>query len=125
MRTIFLAIFMAIGLSGIAQQITVSSKLTASEITKEAKSGHFQWIFPAQTTAESIQNTAKYYTTSFTYTYDATTQKVDVYPVADSDDVRRIMLRFLGANQVNKIVVGEESYELYSFYEKFMKLKGE
>jgi hypothetical protein len=125
MRTIFLAIFMAIGLSGIAQQITVSSKLTASEITKEAKLGHFQWIFPAQTTAESIQNTAKYYTTSFTYTYDATTQKVDVYPVADSDDVRRIMLRFLGANQVNKIVVGEESYELYSFYEKFMKLKGE
>ena len=125
MRTIFLAIFMAIGLSGIAQQITVSSKLTASEITKEAKLGHFQWIFPAQTTAESIQNTAKYYTTSFTYTYDATTQKVDVYPVADSDEVRRIMLRFLGANQVNKIVVGEESYELYSFYEKFMKIKGE
>jgi hypothetical protein len=125
MRTIFLAIFMAIGLSGIAQQITVSSKLTASEITKEAKLGHFQWIFPAQTTAESIQNTAKYYTTSFTYTYDATTLKVDVFPVADSDEVRRIMLRFLGANQVNKIVVGEESYELYSFYEKFMKLKGE
>ena len=125
MRTIFLAIFMAIGLSGIAQQITVSSKLTASEITKEAKLGHFQWIFPAQTTAESIQNTAKNYTTSFTYTYDATTQKVDVYPVADSDEVRRIMLRFLGANQVNKIVVGEESYELYSFYEKFMKIKGE
>ena len=125
MRTIFLAIFMAIGLSGIAQQITVSSKLTASEITKEAKLGHFQWIFPAQTTAESIQNTAKYYTTSFTYTYDATTQKVDVYPVADSDEVRRIMLRFLGANQVNKIVVGEESYELYSFYEKYMKIKGE
>lgn len=125
MRTIFLAIFVIIGLSGVAQQITVSSKFTASEITKEAKSGHFQWVFPAQTTAEAIQNTAKYYTTSFKYTYDATTQKVDVYPVADSDEVRRIMLRFLGANQVNKIVVGEESYELYSFYEKFMKLKGE
>ena len=125
MRTIFLAIFVTIGLSSIAQQITVSSKLTASEITKEAKTGHFQWIFPAQTTAEAIQNTAKYYTTSFTYTYDATTQKVDVYPVADSDEVRRIMLRFLGANQVNKIVVDEESYELYSFYEKFMKIKGE
>lgn len=125
MRTIFLAIFVTIGLSSIAQQITVSSKLTASEITKEAKIGHFQWIFPAQTTAEAIQNAAKYYTSSFTYTYDATTQKVDVYPVVDSDEVRRIMLRFLGANQVNKIVVGEESYELYSFYEKFMKIKGE
>jgi hypothetical protein len=125
MRTIFLAIFVTFGLSIVAQQITVSSKLTATEITKEAKLGHFQWVFPAQTTAEAIQNTAKYYTTSFTYTYDATTQKVDVYPVADSDEVRRIMLRFLGANQVNKIVVGEESYELYSFYEKFMKLKGE
>jgi hypothetical protein len=125
MRTIFLAIFVTFGLSIVAQQITVSSKLTATEITKEAKLGHFQWVFPAQTTAEAIQNTAKYYTTSFTYTYDASTQKVDVYPVADSDEVRRIMLRFLGANQVNKIVVGEEVYELYMYYETFMKIKGE
>jgi hypothetical protein len=34
------------------------------------------------------------------------------------------MLRFLGANQVQKITVGEEEYELYMFYEKFMKIKG-
>jgi len=33
------------------------------------------------------------------------------------------MLRFLGANQVNKILVGEEEFELYSYYEKFMKIK--
>lgn len=115
---------MTFGFIGIAQQITVLSKFNASEITKEAKTGHFQWIFPASTTAEAIQNTAKYYTSSFTYTYDASTQKVDVYPVVDSDEVRRIMLRFLGANQVNKIIVGEESYELYSYYESFMKIKG-
>lgn len=125
MRNIFLAIFVAIGFFSFAQQITVISKLNASEINKEAKTGHFQWVFPAQTTAESIQNTAKYYTTYFTYKYDATTQKVDVFPVTDSDEVRRVMLRFLGANQVNKIMVGEESYELYSFYETFMKIKGE
>jgi uncharacterized protein Veg len=125
MRNIFLAIFVSFGFLGVAQQITISSKLNASEITKEGKSGHFQWVFPASTTAEAIQNTAKYYTTSFTYTYDVTTQKVDVYPVLDSDEVRRIMLRFLGANQVNKIIVGEESYELYSYYESFMKIKGE
>lgn len=125
MRNIFLLSIMTFGLLSYAQQITVSSKLNASEINKEAKTGHFQWVFPAGTSAESIQNTAKYYTTSFTYTFDATTQKVDVYPVVDSDEVRRIMLRFLGANQVNKIVVGEESYELYSYYEKFMKIKGE
>ena len=115
MRNIFLAIFVAFGFLGFAQQITISSKLNASEITKEAKSGHFQWVFPASTTAEAIQNTAKYYTTSFTYTYDATTQKVDVYPVVDSDEVRRIMLRFLGANQVNKIVLNMFSFSLSFF----------
>jgi len=125
MRNIFLAIFVTFGFLSFAQQITLSSKLNASEITKESKSGHFQWVFPASTTAEAIQNTAKYYTSSFTYTYDAATQKVDVYPVVDSDEVRRIMLRFLGANQVNKIVVGEEEYELYMYYETFMKIKGE
>lgn len=125
MRNIFLLSIMTFGLLSYAQQITVSSKLNAAEINQEAKTGHFQWVFPEGTTLESIQNTAKYYITSFTYTYDATTQKVDVYPVVDSDEVRRIMLRFLGANQVNKIIVGEESYELYSYYESFMKIKGE
>ena len=121
MRHLFFTIFLTVGVLSVAQQITVTSNLSSSDIKKEAKIGHFQWVFPEKTTAESIQNTAKYYTTSFTYTFNETTKTVDVYPINDSEEVRRVMLRFLGANQVSQIKVGEESYELWTFFESFMK----
>jgi hypothetical protein len=121
MRHLFFTIFLTVGVLCVAQQITVTSNLSSSDIKKEAKLGHFQWVFPEKTTAESIQNTAKYYMASFTYTINETTKTVDVYPINDSEEVRRVMLRFLGANQVSQIKVGEESYELWTFFESFMK----
>ena len=121
MRHLFFTIFLTVGVLSVAQQITVTSNLSSSDIKKEAKIGHFQWVFPEKTTAESIQNTAKYYTTSFTYTFNETTKTVDVYPINDSEEVRRVMLRFLGANQVSQIKVGEESYELWTLFESLMK----
>lgn len=121
MRHLFFTIFLTVGVLCVAQQITVTSNLSSSDIKKEAKLGHFQWVFPEKTTAESIQNTAKYYMASFTYTFNETTKMVDVYPINDSEEVRRVMLRFLGANQVSQIKVGEESYELWTFFESFMK----
>jgi hypothetical protein len=125
MRHLFFTIFLTVGVLSVAQQITVTSSLSASEINKEAKLGHFQWVFPEKTTVESIQNTAKYYTTSFTYTFNQTTKTVDVFPINDSEEVRRVMLRFLGANQVSQIKVGAESYELWSYFESFMKYNKE
>jgi len=125
MRYLILVLVLAGSTAIQAQQINVVSKLTSQEIELEAKKGHFQWLFPEGTTSEALDKMAKYYSTSFTYTFNNETKLVDVYPVADSEDTRRIMLRFLGANQVQKITVDKEEYELYTFYEKFMKIKGE
>jgi len=108
-----------------AQQQSINTVFSSEEILKEAKSGHFQWVFHNQTTQEEIANLAKYYTNFFTHTFNNDTKIVDVYPVVDSEDTRRVMLRFLGANQIKEIKVGEVSYELYVFYEKFMKYEGE
>lgn len=107
-----------------AQNITISSKLNSEEVLRESKLGHFQWVFPENTTAENLEKLAKYYKTNFTYTFNNASKLVDVYPVNDSEDTRRVMLRFLGANQVSGIKVGNETFELWVFYEKFMKFKG-
>jgi hypothetical protein len=125
MRYLLHAVFLFFGFAIVAQQQTISSKMTVAEIQKEAKSGHFQWIFPTGTTSESIDNLAKYYATSFSYTFNAASKCVDVFPVVDSENTRRVMLRFLGANQVNQILVGNETLALYAFYEKFMKYEGQ
>jgi len=117
-------VFLTMGYTSInAQQLVAISKLTNQEIQQEAKKGHFQWKFPEGTSAASIEKTAQYYTTYFTYTFNNDTKLVDVFPVSDSEDTRRIMLRFLGANQVGKILVGVEEFDLYAYYEKFMKSK--
>lgn len=107
-----------------AQNMTISSRLNSEEVLREAKTGHFQWVFPENTTAENLEKLAKYYKTNFTYTFNDASKLVDVYPVIDSEDTRRVMLRFLGANQVSGIKVGNETFELWVFYEKFMKIKG-
>jgi hypothetical protein len=126
MSRYFIPLFLLLVCSEItAQQYSIKTMYSSEQIVKEAKSGHFQWVFPTQTTQEEITNLAKYYTTSFTYTFNSDSKIVDVYPVVDSEDTRRVMLRFLGANQIKEIKVGEVTYELYVFYEKFMKYEGE
>jgi hypothetical protein len=125
MRYLTLVLVLAGSTAFKAQQITLVSKLSSQEIELEAKKGHFQWVFPEGTTVENLENKAKYYTSFFTYSFNKETKLVDLYPMTDSEDTRRVMLRFLGANQIQKISVGEEEYELYMFYEKYMKFKSE
>ena len=43
-----------------AQQQSINTVFSSEEILKEAKSGHFQWVFHNQTTQEEIANLAKY-----------------------------------------------------------------
>ena len=121
MKRIILSIFLFFTFLAFSQQKTIHSNFNANDIAKEAKTGHFQWVFPTETSAEEIQNTAKYYTTSFTVNFNAESKVVDLFPVVDSEDTRRVMLRFLGANQVNKILVGTEEFLLWEYYDKFMK----
>ena len=63
---------------------------------------------------------AKYYASSFYYSFDVKTNRMDVYPIADSEETRRIMLRFLGACQFKSVTVGDKVYPLYDFFDQFM-----
>lgn len=125
MRYLILLFILVVWKALSAQQLVAVSGFDVVEIQEEAKIGHFQWVFPEGTTAENLEKLAKYYTAFFTYTYNGEKRIVDVFPVVDSEETRRIMLRFLGANQVGKIAVGKEELELYAYYEKFMKFNAE
>jgi hypothetical protein len=46
-----------------------------------------------------------------------------VFSVADSEDARRVMLRFLGANQIQTIAFNGTNHQLYNFYDLYMKIK--
>ncbi len=120
-KVIILLLLVFIGATSQAQQISVTCSMDNKTMTSEAKTGHFQWKFPSTTTLSSIENTAKYYAPFFTYKFDEKTGVLDINSINDGDETRKIMLRFLGANQVNEIKVGEISYKLYEYYDSYLK----
>lgn len=108
-----------------AQTLTANVKWTKKECLQESQKGHFQWVMPSEITKAVIEKSASYYTSYFKYDFDASKQLINIYTLDDSENSRRVVLRFLGANQISQIVFENENYELYDFYEKHMKLKTE
>jgi hypothetical protein len=121
-------ILFLIFVSGISSQIA-AQKSTAKvlwnekEMALEATKGHFQWVLPMEIDSAQISNTAKYYVQSFTYSFNQEKRTMDVYSIGNSDDARRVMLRFLGANQIQTISFNGTDYALYRFYDLYMKIK--
>ncbi|MFM1893079.1 MAG: hypothetical protein ACO28O_08760 [Crocinitomicaceae bacterium] len=104
----------------LAQSAGVVSGFNDKQLRSEVRKGHFQWVFPPEFTKEKIDGLAKYYASSFYYSFDVKTNRMDVYPIADSEETRRIMLRFLGACQFKSVTVGDKVYPLYDFFDQFM-----
>lgn len=121
MRTIVTLMVFLLTASFMAQPTVVTAGLKQNQMSVEAKKGHFQWIFPNGFTKEKIDQLAKYYTSAFTYRFDAKSNQVDVYAVEDSEETRRIILRFLGACQFKTVKVEDKEYLLYEFYDQFMQ----
>lgn len=121
MRNIVTFVLLFTAFKMMAQSSVVVSGLNEKQTRIEAGKGHFQWVFPSVFTKEKIDALAQYYKTSFTYVFDGKLNKMDIYPVKDSEETRRIMLRFLGACQFNTIQVDDKKFELYDFYNQYMQ----
>lgn len=97
--------------------------MDSKEFLTEANKGHFQWILPVSLTKAEIEKSASYYESAFIFTYDEKKNSIDVYSLNNTDDDRKIMLRFLGANQIQTIIYNNVNYELYDFYNSYMSVK--
>jgi len=121
----FLFMFFVLGISTqiLAQKGTAKVLWSEKELNTEAKKGHFQWVLPTEIDSVQVNSTAKYYVQSFTYSFNQDKHTIDVFSVADSENARRVMLRFLGANQIQTIAFNGTNHQLYNFYDLYMKIK--
>lgn len=83
--------------------------------------GHIQLILPSEVSEENVTMYAKYYTNMFVVAFDANTHVATFHMVSNDANSRRVILRFLGANQIANVLIEDRSYDLGTFYDTFLK----
>jgi hypothetical protein len=84
-------------------------------------SGRIEVVLPNQLSSEDVASYAKYYEPFFNVDFNATNHKATFLMVSNTADSRRVILRFLSANQIQTVVVDGKSYLLQDFYQNFLE----
>jgi hypothetical protein len=83
--------------------------------------GIIELKLPESVLKEDVEKYASYYENSFKVNFDVNSHKIKFNMVENTSSNRRIILRFLAANQIQHVIVEDKSYVVSDFYEKFLK----
>jgi hypothetical protein len=103
---------------GFSQEASVSSSET---LKNSVASGAISMILPDNVTSESVKKYSKYYTSYFTTSFDEASHEVTFNMIQNESKSRRVIVRFLSANGVQFVKVGETSLPVSNFYELYLK----
>lgn len=93
-----------------------TEKLELSKI-----SGLYEFTLPARVTKDIVEQSAKYYTSSFTVAMDEASHKATITMISNEMRDRFVITRFLSAVKISHVTVDEKTYELYEFIDAFLK----
>ena len=99
---LFSILFISVGFTSYSQEATVDNKAT---LIQSINDGIISMTLPSSVTAEDVTNYSKYYTPYFTTVCDASTSKVSFTMVNNDAKSRRVIMRFLGANKIQTVLV--------------------
>ena len=103
-------------------QNTLSATATnVAELKGGVATGHIRLTLPAEVTEENVVMYAKYYTNMFTVDFNATSHEATFHMLTNDANSRRVILRFLGANQIANVQVADRAYDLGAFFENFLQ----
>ncbi len=94
---------------------------TKLALTQEKVAGKIKMILPASISEEDVRNYASYYEKMFTVVFNSTTHEIVFNMVVNDANNRRVILRFLSANQIQNVIVEGSNYAVNDFYEAFLK----
>ena len=115
---LFSTLFLLTSFLSFSQEAIVSSE---ELLIQSLSNGSISMVLPSEVTSEDVDRYSQYYTSFFETSYDASSRKVTFNMVSNEAKSRRVILRFLGANKIQTIKVGEKSILLGDFYDKFLK----
>ena len=79
------------------------------------------WLSIDEVTEENVIMYAKFYTNMFTVDFDAKSHVATFHMIANDPNARRVILRFLSANQIVAVQVENKSYDLGAFFENYLQ----
>jgi hypothetical protein len=92
-----------------------------SKLIKGIETGLIEIKLPEAVTNSEVEKYAEYYKNAFVVSFNEKTHIVNIKMIENNSSNRRVILRFLGANQVHNITVEGSSFLMNDFYETFLK----
>ena len=119
MKSLFYSlVFVLLGFVTYAQEASVQS---AQDFKKSVVDGKITMTLPAEITNEQVSKYSKYYVSFFTTEFDEQNHQIKFNMVNNDGKSRRVVLRFLSANGIQFVKVGDKSLPLANFYEAYLK----
>ena len=120
-HVLFGILFFLTGSISFAQTANSATSLSTKNLTEGISTGKIELTLPSQLSSEDVASNAKYYEQFFVVEFNAKNHVATFKMVLNTPDSRRVILRFLSANQIQIVVVDGKSYQLQDFYQKFLE----
>lgn len=122
MKTFFTFIlFLAANLYSLAQDSNTAVCSKKANLLKGVETGLIEISFPQTTVKEDVEKYASYYKNIFSVNYNENTHVASIKMVENNSSNRKVIMRFLSANQVQNVIVEDKSFLVNDFYENFLK----
>ena len=116
-----LVLALGLNLLVFGQKTLSATAANLAELKGGIATGHIQLTLPAEVTEENVIMYAKYYTNMFTVDFNAKSHVATFHMLTNDANSRRVILRFLGANQISNVQVADRAYDLGSFFDNFLQ----
>ena len=120
-KVLLVAVFLISIFISFAQDNSTAICGTKLALTQEKDAGKIKMKLPASVSEEDVRSYASYYEKMFIIDYNATTHEIVYNMVVNDANNRRVILRFLSANQIQSVIVEGRVYAINDFYEAYLK----
>ena len=119
MKTIFSLLFFTFtSLVLLSQEATIDNKV---KFFRDKEVGKFEFKLPDDSNKDAVDQYAKYYLNYFTVDFSETTKIAKISMIENTQENTKIIMRFLGANQIQNVVIDNRTYTLMDFYNNYLQ----
>ena len=119
-HVLFGILFFLTGSISFTQTANSATSNSAKNLTEGISTGKIELILPSQLSSEDVASYAKYYEQFFSVEFNAKNHVANLKMVSNTPESRRVILRFLAANQIQNVIIEGKSYPLLDFYQSFL-----
>ncbi|MBM3916753.1 MAG: hypothetical protein FJ349_03960 [Sphingomonadales bacterium] len=120
-KVALLALALGLNLLVFGQKTLNASVKNKTELQSGISTGNIRLTLPEEVTQENVTMYAKYYANMFTVDFDAKSHVATFHMLTNDANSRRVILRFLGANQIVNVQVEDRVYDLGTFFETYLQ----